>query len=125
MILRGRTAVALRLLCVVPLMALLSVSSPGQEKILSRRLPGFPYVSFAYRRVGADSVTGKNRMEWIFVNRTDSTLTFSYRLASGPADTVAGRVTIPPREKCVAGWLFAGDTLRTVDCTDAEFKPSR
>jgi hypothetical protein len=104
---------------------LVVASSAAQERIVHRDLPGMPYLSFAYRRVGLDSATAKNKMEWAFFNRTDSTISFTYRLVSSPGDSVAGRVTLAPREQSFAGWLFRGSTFSSVDCTDVEFKTNR
>lgn len=121
----GRMKFSARSLCILLSSLFLISTCFTQEKIVSRRLPGFPYVSFAYRPVGHDSATGKNKMEWVFFNRTDSTLSFTYRLGSSPDDTVVGRITLLPGEKSFAGWLFCGDTLRSVDCRDVEFKTAR
>jgi hypothetical protein len=104
---------------------LVAPTCSAQVRVVHQRLPGFPFVSFSFRLTGIDSVTAKNNIEWVFFNRTDSTISFTYRLASMPGDAVMGRITLSPGEQSFAGWSFRGDAIRSVDCTDAEFTPAR
>ncbi len=76
---------------------------------------------YQWRLFAADSANMRDMIEWVFINQSRSTVTFTYRIVSDRDDSFVGRITLPPRARRIAGWLFRG--YRIVDVIANEFEP--
>jgi hypothetical protein len=74
-----------------------------------------PSLQFRWRVYGVDTKSQKNVFEWIFSNESDTSVAFNYRLETNRHETRSGRIYFKPRKKQLSGWLFAGDSLISVE----------
>ena len=82
-------------------------------------------IQFQWRLVGYETSLRQNKIEWAFVNQSDSTIIFSYMIVGEPEEKVFGRAKLTPYKEKFLGWTFTGKKIVTVQIDDIEIINNR
>jgi hypothetical protein len=106
------------------LFSLLILSSEGFAQGWSpqQAITDLPQIVFRSRLTGIDRQTQLRAMEWVFENKSDSIVSFTYRLISDARDTLVGRMMIREKRREYSGWFIRGTRFVKIQTENVSIK---